>query len=120
MSWWQQLLLVTLPTVLGTGGLTALLTWRLTARKTEAEVADQDWGRFQREITRQDIKIVALSARIDELEIEVRACEEREGAQTAKIARLEAILQGRGEGLQHIQELISAARVKGDDHDGTG
>lgn len=130
MIWWQQLIAVIFSGLLGGGTIQAVLLHLRERDVSEEDAADKETSRYQREINRLDAKVEKQAERIDKLDEQLRieriahaACDRRNAVLDAELMKMKAILQGRGEGLQHVQEALSAVHVEerkketGDDQD---
>ena len=98
---------------LGIGGvLIALISWWKDKPKAEAETGGIKWQTLSNEIDRQGRRNEKLEAKVDRITEQHEECERRCSALEAEVIKLNAVMQGRGEGLQHIQELISATNLQ--------
>jgi predicted RNase H-like nuclease (RuvC/YqgF family) len=113
-------LLASIPSIvlaLASGGLLgSVLVHRRLAPKTEAEKNDMDWTRFQREIARLDAKVEAQDRRIDELEGEVRACHVEKDELSAKLVRMEALMDVQGQARQLAAGVVALDRLEQKDN----
>jgi hypothetical protein len=81
------------------------------AREITAAAIDKDWARFEREIDRLVKRLEASENAAEQAIRGQRECEEREMALKARLVKLEAVNEGRGEIRQRAQEVVSADRV---------
>lgn len=83
------------------------------AREITAAAIDKDWARFEREISRLVRRVEQAEDEATEAKKATQECERREIVALARIAKLEAINEGRGEIRQRAQEVVSADRLRG-------
>ena len=112
MEWLETVIAPVLSALVGGGIVTAWFVHRREGLKVAAETAQLNWTLLNNEIERQAQKITAQDLHIAEIEKAHRDCERRQSALEAKIAKLEAILQGLGEGRQRVQEWVSEEHVR--------
>lgn len=72
MTLWEQIIAAVLPSLIGGTAIGAWLVHRREGPKSEADVNDSNWQRFQNEINRLDVKVKLQADRIDTLENSLR------------------------------------------------
>lgn len=84
------------------------------AREITAAAMDKDWARFEREISRLVSRLEAAEDEAREARNGQRDCEARELVLIARVVKLEAVNDARGEIRQRAAEVVAADRVRDD------
>lgn len=94
-----------------------LILGKINERKRD-DVAEKagDWVRLRDEVTRLAARVEVLEQKVEECESERDAALKRAVTAETELIKLEAYNQGRGEGMQTAQVILSSERKKDEDH----